>query len=327
MKIIITGGAGFIGSHLAEYYSNFDHDIIVLDNFSTGRKENLDHIKEKVKIIECDISKIGEWKKYFKNADYVFHLAALADIVPSIQDPVSYYNSNVQGTFNVVNESKNNNIKKLIYTASSSCYGIPKKYPTKETSEINPLYPYALTKRLGEEIILHYSYVYNLDVVSLRLFNVYGTRSRTSGTYGAMFGVFLAQKLANKPFTVVGDGEQTRDFTYVDDIVQALVVVAKNKCKNKVYNAGSGKTISINRIIEQLKGEKVFIPKRPSEPECTFADISSIKDDTGWNPKITIETGIEELMKNINYWKNAPVWNPNSIKEATKDWFKYLKDK
>ncbi len=327
MKIIITGGAGFIGSHLAEYYSNFDHDIIVLDNFSTGRKENLDHIKEKVKIIECDISKIGEWKKYFKNADYVFHLAALADIVPSIQDPVSYYNSNVQGTFNVVNESKNNNIKKLIYTASSSCYGIPKKYPTKETSEINPLYPYALTKRLGEEIILHYSYVYNLDVVSLRLFNVYGTRSRTSGTYGAMFGVFLAQKLANKPFTVVGDGEQTRDFTYVDDIVQALVVVAKNKCKNKVYNAGSGKTISINRIIEQLKGEKVFIPKRPSEPECTFADISLIKDDTGWNPKITIETGIEELMKNINYWKNAPVWNPNSIKEATKDWFKYLKDK
>jgi UDP-glucose 4-epimerase len=327
MKIIITGGAGFIGSHLAEYYSNFDHDIIVLDNFSTGRKENLDHIKEKVKIIECDISKIGEWKKYFKNADYVFHLAALADIVPSIQDPVSYYNSNVQGTFNVVNESKNNNIKKLIYTASSSCYGIPKKYPTKETSEINPLYPYALTKRLGEEIILHYSYVYNLDVVSLRLFNVYGTRSRTSGTYGAMFGVFLAQKLANKPFTVVGDGEQTRDFTYVDDIVQALAVVAKNKCKNKVYNAGSGKTISINRIIEQLKGEKVFIPKRPSEPECTFADISSIKDDTGWNPKITIETGIEELMKNINYWKNAPVWNPNSIKEATKDWFKYLKDK
>jgi len=327
MKIIITGGAGFIGSHLAEYYSNFDHDIIVLDNFSTGRKENLDHIKEKVKIIECDISKIGEWKKYFKNADYVFHLAALADIVPSIQDPVSYYNSNVQGTFNVVNESKNNNIKKLIYTASSSCYGIPKKYPTKETSEINPLYPYALTKRLGEEIILHYSYVYNLDVVSLRLFNVYGTRSRTSGTYGAMFGVFLAQKLANKPFTVVGDGEQTRDFTYVDDIVQALVVVAKNKCKNKVYNAGSGKTISINRIIEQLKGEKVFIPKRPSEPECTFADISLIKDDTGWNPKITIETGIVELMKNINYWKNAPVWNPNSIKEATKDWFKYLKDK
>ena len=327
MKIIITGGAGFIGSHLAEYYSNFDHDIIVLDNFSTGRKENLDHIKEKVKIIECDISKIGEWKKYFKNADYVFHLAALADIVPSIQDPVSYYNSNVQGTFNVVNESKNNNIKKLIYTASSSCYGIPKKYPTKETSEINPLYPYALTKRLGEEIILHYSYVYNLDVVSLRLFNVYGTRSRTSGTYGAMFGVFLAQKLANKPFTVVGDGEQTRDFTYVDDIVQALVVVAKNKCKNKVYNAGSGKTISINRIIEQLKGEKVFIPKRPSEPECTFADISLIKDDTGWNPKITIETGIVELMKNINYWKNAPVWNPNSIKEATKDWFKYLKNK
>ncbi|MDC0533559.1 NAD-dependent epimerase/dehydratase family protein [Candidatus Pelagibacter sp.] len=327
MKIIITGGAGFIGSHLAEYYSKLNYEIVILDNFSTGRRENLDHIKEKIKLIECDISINGEWVKHFKNTDYVFHLAALADIVPSIKNPINYFNSNVQGTFNIINLCKDNNIKKIIYTASSSCYGIPKKYPTKETSEIDPQYPYALTKRLGEEIILHYSYIYNLDVVSLRLFNVYGTRSRTSGTYGAMFGVFLAQKLAGKPFTVVGDGEQTRDFTYVSDIVEALVTVAKNKCKNKIYNIGSGKTISINKVIELLDGERTFIQKRPGEPDCTYADISLIKNDTGWNPKIDIKTGIKELMKNIDYWKKAPVWNPDSIKEATKDWFKYLKNK
>ena len=326
MKIIITGGAGFIGSHLAEYYSKLNYEIVILDNFSTGRRENLDHIKEKIKLIDCDISIKGEWVKHFKNTDYVFHLAALADIVPSIKNPINYFNSNVQGTFNIINLCKDNNIKKIIYTASSSCYGIPKKYPTKETSEIDPQYPYALTKRLGEEIILHYSYIYNLDVVSLRLFNVYGTRSRTSGTYGAMFGVFLAQKLAGKPFTVVGDGEQTRDFTYVSDIVEALVTVAKNKCKNKIYNIGSGKTISINKVIELLDGERTFIQKRPGEPDCTYADISLIKNDTGWNPKIDIKTGIKELMKNIDYWKKAPVWNPDSIKEATKDWFKYLKD-
>ena len=328
MKIVITGGAGFIGSHLVEYYAKQKkHKIVVLDNFSTGRRANLNHIKQKIKIIRCDISKNGNWNRYFKKADLVFHLAALADIVPSIQKPGDYFRSNVIATSNVINECRKNKIKKFIYTASSSCYGIPKKYPTKETEQINPLYPYALTKRLGEEIILHYSKIYNLNVVSLRLFNVYGTRSRTSGTYGAMFGVFLAQKIANKPFTIVGDGSQTRDFTYVSDIIRALTTVAKKKCKKKVYNVGSGKTVSVNRIVELLKGEKVFIPKRPSEPDTTFADISLIKKEIGWSPKIDIKQGLKKILNDIQYWKNAPVWTPLSIKKETKDWFKYLKKK
>ena len=202
--------------------------VIVLDNCSTGRKANINSFKG-LKFFKADISKKGNWEKYFKGIDCVFHIMTLADIVPSINNPVKYYESNVNGTLNVLEACKKYSVKKLIYTASSSCYGIPKKFPTSENEKINNKYPYALTKYLGEQLCLHWGKVFNIDVISLRLFNVYGTRSRTSGTYGAMFGVFLAQKLAKKPFTVVGDGSQTRDFTYVTDVVAALVVT---KIKN-----------------------------------------------------------------------------------------------
>ena len=199
MRVVVTGGAGFIGSNLVEFLLKKKYKITIIDNLSTGNKDNIKNFKNSVKFIKADISKINSWSKYFKNIDVVFHLAALADIVPSIQKPSDYFNSNVNGTLNIVNLCRKYKIKKLIYAASSSCYGIPKKFPTKENESISTEYPYALTKRLGEEIILHWAKVYNLNVKSLRLFNVYGPRSRTSGTYGAVFGVFLAQKLNNKP--------------------------------------------------------------------------------------------------------------------------------
>ena len=162
-----------------------------------------------------------------------------------------------------------------------------------------------MTKYLGEQLVLHWSKLYNLNALSFRLFNVYGTRSRTSGTYGAAFGVFLAQKLAGKPYTVVGDGTQTRDFTYVDDVVDALIAGSNSSIKNDIFNVGSGKTISVNRIIKLLKGKSVYIPKRPGEPNCTFADISKIKNKLAWAPKIPIEKGIKKLLMNISYWKNV----------------------
>ena len=248
----------------------------------------------------------------------------MADIVPSIQNPNSYYDSNVTGTFNVLEASRWANIEKFIYAASSSCYGIPSSYPTPENSLIEPQYPYALTKRLGEELVLHWGQTYKLPVISLRFFNVYGPKSRTSGTYGAVFGVFLAQKLANKPFTVVGDGKQTRDFTFVTDVADAVFTTAHSNFINKIYNVGSGKTISINRITELLEGPILHIPKRPGEPDCTFADISKIKHELNWSPKISIEKGIEILLENIDYWRTAPIWDEKSISSATKDWFKYL---
>jgi len=324
MKAVVTGGAGFIGSHLVDALLKEDIDVTVLDNFSTGRPENLDHVWKKIKLVECDLAVQGKWNKEFSNADWVLHLAALADIVPSIQRPDTYFRANVDGTFNVLQAAKTMGVKRFIYIASSSCYGIPDNYPTREDAEISPQYPYALAKWIGEELVMHWVQVYNFPALSLRLFNVYGPRSRTSGTYGAVFGVFLGQKLAGKPYTIVGDGEQTRDFTFVTDVAEAIFTAVKSDRTGQIYNVGSGNTISVNRLVELLGGEKVHIPKRPGEPDCTFAEISKIRSELGWEPKVSIEKGVAEILKNIDYWKDAPVWTPDSIASVTKDWFRYL---
>jgi UDP-glucose 4-epimerase len=324
MKSLVTGGAGFIGSHLVDALLTKGDDITVLDNFSTGRPENLSHVKDEIKLVEADLSFYGTWTKYFKGVDRVFHLAALADIVPSIENPDTYYQANVTGTFNVMKACKKFNVGKVVYSASSSCYGIPDVVPTPESAEIRPQYPYALTKFLGEQIVLHWSHVYGVPSVSTRLFNVYGPRSRTSGTYGAVFGVFLAQKLNKKPFTVVGDGTQTRDFTYVEDVTSALLTASESNLKGEIINIGSDNTYSVNRVVALLGGEVVYIPKRPGEPDCTWADISKVKKLLKWSPTVSIDQGIKNLLDNIDYWSKAPVWDPDSISIATKKWFEYL---
>jgi UDP-glucose 4-epimerase len=186
------------------------------------------------------------------------------------------------------------------------------------------MYPYALTKYFGEQYVMHWDQTYNLPCLSLRLFNVYGPRSRTSGTYGAVFGVFLAQKLAGKPFTVVGDGTQTRDFTYVTDVVNAFIKAAESDKRGEIYNVGSGGTYSVNNLVQLLGGEIVYIPKRPGEPDCTFADIHKIQHDLGWSPKISFENGVKQILNNIELWRDAPVWDEKTIASATKDWFSYL---
>ncbi|MDR1616235.1 MAG: SDR family oxidoreductase [Syntrophomonadaceae bacterium] len=326
IKSVVTGGCGFIGSHVADRLLAESHEVIIIDNLTTGRLENAEHVKNHpgLRIINADIRDYERIRPYFDGADYVFHLAALADIVPSIQNPRDYFTSNVNGTFNVLECVKNTGLKKLVYAASSSCYGIPDAYPTKEEASIRPEYPYALTKRLGEELVSHWGQLYQVPVISLRLFNVYGPRSRTGGTYGAVFGVFLAQKLAGENYTVVGDGTQTRDFTYVTDVADAFYTAALSEITGEVFNVGSGETCSVNQLIELLGGGKTYIPKRPGEPDCTFADITKIKSLLGWSPKVSFREGVAEVLKNIDYWKNAPVWTPEKIGEATKDWFKYL---
>src|SRR5262249_35186393 len=205
--------------------------------------------------------------------------------------------------------------------ASSSCYGIPDQFPTSETAPARPQYPYALTKYVGEQYALHWAQVYKLPVVSLRLFNVYGPRSRTSGTYGAVFGVFLAQHLHQQPLTIVGDGTQTRDFTFVTDVVDAFVTAAASDVSGDVFNVGSTSTYSVNLLAKLIGGDTVHIPKRPGEPDCTFADTAKIRQVLGWRPRVSFEEGVRVMMDHIDYWRQAPVWNPASIAEATKEWF------
>jgi len=325
-KVLVTGGAGFIGSHLVDRLLKDGHDVIVLDDFSNGRMENLSSYLDssRLEIKKVDVSSFQEIKDYFIDVSWVFHLAALADIVPSIQNPLKYHNSNVNGTVSVLEASRKAGVERFVYAASSSCYGIPDVYPTPENAEIRPMYPYALTKYVGEQYVLHWEKVYGLPAISLRLFNVYGPRARTSGTYGAVFGVFLAQKLAGKPFTVVGNGNQTRDFTFVTDVVEAFILAAKSKLRNEIFNVGSGNHYSVNKLVELLGGNVVHIPKRPGEPDCTFADISKIKKKLEWRPKVSVEEGVKIMLDNIDYWKDAPVWDKKSIAEANKDWFKYL---
>ena len=324
MKILVTGGAGFIGSNLVEKLVQLGHDVIALDNLSTGRLSNLDKVKNKIEILNTDITK-ELLDDHFKNVEQVFHLAGIADIVPSIINPKNYFDANLRGTLNVLEASRKAQVKKFIYAASASCYGIPNEYPTNEKSKIDTQYPYALTKFMGEQIVIHWAKVYKMPNVSLRFFNVYGPRSRTTGAYGAMFGIFLAQKLASKHLTIVGDGKQTRDFIHVYDLVEAMILIAQKNKNCEIYNLASGKETSINYIADIISDKKVYIPKRPGEPDRSLADISKIKSELNWEPKISIDAGIKMLMQNINEWKDAPIWTPESIAQATKDWFKYLK--
>ncbi|MBI5629799.1 MAG: SDR family oxidoreductase [Elusimicrobia bacterium] len=325
-RAVVTGGAGFIGSHLTERLLADGWTVSVLDNFSTGRPENLAHLRENpcLEVHRADVSDAAAVSELLRGADAVFHLAALADIVPSIQDPLAYHRANVDGTAAVLEASRRRGVKRFVYAASSSCYGIPDRFPTSETAPARPMYPYALTKYAAEQYVLHWAQVYRLPCVSLRLFNVYGPRSRTSGTYGAVFGVFLAQKLAGKPFTVVGDGSQTRDFTFVSDVAAAFVKAAESEISGEVFNVGSGSTTSVNRLVSLLRGEVVRIPKRPGEPDCTFADTAKIRERLGWRPKISFEEGVRIMLENIECWREAPVWEEQSIADATKEWFAHL---
>jgi len=301
--------------------------VRVLDSFVVGRRENLSqHTDNKrLEIVQADVADGRAVMAACEGVERIFHLAARADIVPSIQDPEAYFRANVDGTFAVLTAARRHAVRSFVYTASSSCYGIPDVYPTPETAPIRPQYPYALTKYLGEELVLHWARVYALPAKSVRFFNVYGPRARTSGTYGAVFGVFLAQLLAGEPLTIVGDGEQTRDFTFVSDAVESLLTVSKSGKPGEIYNVGTSRPVSVNELVRLLGAPRsIHIPKRPGEPDCTWADIKKISSELGWTPKVSFADGVAIMRANIDYWRDAPVWTPAQIADATADWFRFL---
>jgi len=299
------------------------HDITVVDDFRSGHDRNLDAVADRIELVRKNVGE-GPLEGIVEKGSHVYHLAGMADIVPSIEQPREYYMSNVGGTFNMLEAAREAGAARFIYVASSTCYGIPDSYPTDESAAIDTRFPYAHTKYLGELLTMHWAQVYGLPALSLRLFNVYGPRARTTGTYGAVFGVFLAQKLNGEPFTVVGDGEQKRDFTYVTDVVDALVAAAESDISGEIINIASGKPQSVNRLVELLGGDKVHVPMRPGEPDCTWADINKARELLGWEPKVRFEEGVARMLERIEDWREAPVWTPDKIEEATATWFERL---
>jgi UDP-glucose 4-epimerase len=329
---VVTGGAGFIGSHMVDLLVERGFSVRVIDNLVGGREANIAHhaANPDVEFRHADIRDFKPGDEFFDDVRYVFHFAGIGDIVPSIERPLEYMSVNVQGTVHMLEcaraANKGKGVDRFVYAASSSCYGLADT-PTTESHRIDPRYPYALSKYQGEQAAFHWHQVYKLPVNSVRIFNAYGTRSRTSGAYGAVFGVFLRQKLAGKPFTVVGDGTQRRDFLYVTDVAAAFFAAADTERVGRVYNLGAGNPQSVNRLVELLGGEVVHIPKRPGEPEVTHADISRITTELGWRPRVSFEEGVSKILQNIDYWREAPLWEPNSIAAATQTWFKYLDER
>jgi UDP-glucose 4-epimerase len=322
---IVTGGAGFIGSHMVDHLLDRGYRVRVIDNLSGGRLKNLAHHDGNPDLAfeEADIREFAPDSAVFRDAAYVLHFAGIGDIVPSIERPIEYMDTNIQGTVHVLECSRHARVRKFVYAASSSCYGLA-AVPTREDHPISPQYPYALSKYQGEQAAFHWHRVYRLPVNSIRIFNAYGTRVRTTGAYGAVFGVFFKQKLAGKPFTVVGDGTQKRDFLYASDVASAFLLAAESEKTGEVWNLGAGNPQSVNRLVELIGGSVVYIPKRPGEPDVTWADIAKITRDLGWKPRITFEQGVAWMMAEIENWRDAPLWDPDSIKDATRTWFEAL---
>ena len=297
-KIIVTGGAGFIGSNLVDKLIDIGVEVIVIDNLSTGKIEN---VNPKAKLHILDISRHQiQIEKLMKGVDVVFHTAAKARVQPSIEDPITYNKQNVTGTLNILFAAYNAGVKRVVYSASSSAYGNATKFPTPETHLTNPLSPYGLQKCIGEQYCKMFSQVYGLDTVSLRYFNVYGNRMLFEGAYKLVIAVFTEQMMQGKPLTITNDGEQRRDFTYVDDIVKANILSAlhKDKLNGEIFNIGNGNNYSINEVANMFGGKKVYGEKRV-EPFQTLADNTKAQKELGWNPQGDLPTWIKQYKKEL----------------------------
>lgn len=296
-KIIVTGGAGFIGSNLVDALIEKGHDVLIIDNLSTGKKEN---INKKAEFVEEDLRDYDKIHPLFEGVDFVFHEAALPRIPLSIEKPQESNDINIKGTLNALVAAKFFGVKRFIYAASSSALGSKATLPMKEDAPCDPLNPYALQKYVGELYCKIFYNIYGLPTVALRYFNVYGPRQPREGTYTPVIGIFMTQKKRGEKLTITGDGKQTRDFTYVADVVRANILAMESEKvgHGEVINIGGGKNHSVNEIAEMIGGEAIHVPARPGEMQDTLADISKAMEFLGWQPEITLEEGIKKLLEN-----------------------------
>tara|TARA_B100001027_G_C16240593_1_gene319201 strand:- start:359 stop:1345 length:987 start_codon:yes stop_codon:yes gene_type:complete len=327
MKVsLVTGCAGFIGSHMTDYLLKRKHKVYGIDNLTSGKIININaNLKNsKFVFINSDLKNFNKISKKIKKIDYVFHFAGNGELIPSIEKPYKYFKNNALNTVLLLEILRNKfKIKKFLYAASSTCYGLSKR-KTSEKQKINIQHPYAFSKYVGEQAVLHWGKVYKIPVISIRIFNAYGPRSRTTNVYGAVIGVFIKQFLSKKPLTIVGDGNQKRDFLYISDLCEAFYKASIANYKNEIFNLGSGNPNKINYLAKLIYDKKVFLPWRPGEPRKTDANIDKISKKLNWKPKISLKEGIKIILKNIDWWKKAPLWTPKKIKTATKNWNKYL---
>lgn len=296
-KCLVTGGAGFIGSHIVDALIQKGHEVLVVDNLSTGKKEN---INPNAYFFEADLRDFDAIRPLFEGVDYVFHEAALPRIPLSIEKPIETNDINVKGTLHALVASKEAGVKKFIYASSSSALGGAASIPMKENGVCQPLNPYALQKYVGELYCKIFSIIYKLPTVCLRYFNVYGPRQPREGAYVPVIGIFLTQKREGKPLTITGDGGQTRDFTHVSDVARAnILALESSKTGNgEVINIGAGKNYSINEIAKMISGDVQHIPLPAGEMRNTLADISKARELLGWEPQVKLEDGIKDLIKN-----------------------------
>jgi len=295
-KCLVTGGAGFVGSNLVDELLKRGNEVIILDNLSTSKKEN---INEKATFIEVDLRDLEKIKPYFVGVDYVFHIAALARVQSSIDDPVTYNDHNVNSTLNVLVASEEAKVKKVVYSASSSAYGNQEKMPLTEDMPTDPISPYGLQKYIGEEYCRLFAYVYKLPTVCLRYFNVYGPKMVLEGAYASVIGIFGLQRKNNQPLTIVGDGEQLRTYTYVGDVVRANILAAKSEISDgQPINIGQSNEFTVNQIAEMIGGSMTKIPAR-IEPKRNLCDNSLAKKLLNWRPTMELNKWILEYKKEL----------------------------
>lgn len=293
--VTVMGGAGFIGSNLVDELMMQGHEVTVLDNFSEGKHENLSKWRgnERLQVVRGDIRDFETVKRCVANREWVFHLAAMSRIQPSITDPLLAFSENYMGTANVLEACRIGGVKRVVYSASSSAYGLKNPIPNVEDMPTDCLNPYSLSKKGGEELCKLYNDLYGLSTVSLRYFNVYGPRHQEEGSYATVIAIFRKQKRLGQKLTIVGDGEQRRDFTFVGDVVRANMLAAMNREATGVFNIGTGQNYSVNELAGMVGGATVNIPPRPAEARITLADNSRARSVLGWKPQVTLQQGLE----------------------------------
>jgi len=305
-RVAVTGGAGFIGSHLAEELAGRGYYVIILDDLSTGRMENIADLlkKENVEFIQGSITELILLRELFQGVEYIFHQAALSSVPRSIEDPLTANEVNIKGTLNVLMAARENRVGKVVYASSSSVYGDALTSPQREDMPANPLSPYALTKLAGEYYCNIFRQIYGLPTVCLRYFNVYGLRQDPQSQYAAAVPAFMERIFQNLPPVIFGDGEQSRDFTFIQDVVQANILAAMNDAEG-VYNIGSGKSVTINQLAKAILNllhkdlKPIHEEPRPGDPRLTLADISKARG-FNYEPKWALEDGLRETIKGLN---------------------------